>query len=329
MGNFTADPAIATVRIHSRIVDGASLRDSERGGLGQSAVYLWYLVRLLDARGSGCAEYKIQEFAEKLKRSVGTIRRYIYHGLKLRLFQRVEKRGDRIRVVYSSLFKVCAAWGIDNWGAVTEVGLEDLQNGALKLIATQAEVQRLQDSSRRSAVREHRKGVAHPNELIDPPSQCSRGTRGSIIHQGARMTFVDSEFIPFGVSQQGVAAAISRGDRTIRNRLSNQNRERYGLPRLARTQIAQTSETLDDRFGWLLSHIERSEIKQMDLIWATEFSNRIFSCCGRVFKAICNIYSKDLILNSMRRSRSLFNKFRSSLVSRSSDSELERNISRV
>lgn len=302
-----------TVRIHSKIVDGGTLRDTKQGAYGHSAVTLWYLLRGLDSKGQGWVKLSLQGLSEQLNKSIPTVKRYLRQGLKIGLFHGVNKHENQVQVFYASQFKVALAFELENWGTVTEVELSDLESiHQLKLIATQAETQRLQESSRRNAIQVHRKGVAEPNELVNPSSQCSRGARGELIHRGDRTLFVSEDFIPFGVSQQGVAKSLKRCDRTIRKRLSNSHRLERGLFALQRVQLAQTTDSLNNQFGWMLSELERSEIAQSDQIWKTEFSDRVFSCCGLVFKSMCNVYSKDLVLNSMRRARSLFNRIRNS-----------------
>jgi hypothetical protein len=121
--------------------------------------------------------------------------------------------------------------------------------------------------------------------------------------------FVDEGFVPYGVSQEKVANSLNRSDRTVRKRLNNNFRCDRGLFALQRVQLAQTTEALTLKFKALFDQFERSEIKQMDAIYKTEMSDRLFQCCGQIFKSLCNIYSNDLELLSMKRSRSIFKQF--------------------
>lgn len=308
------------VRIHSRVADGGAVALTKKfeNGVGQSAVNLWYLVRGWDRNGCGWAEFTLQEAATALNKSIPTIKRYLKQGQKLGFFYNPSKHGNNIRLYYRSLFKVCEEFELDNWGAVTEISIDELPQ--LKLIATEIETQRLQDSSRYQATRVHRNGVAEPNELI-APSHSSRGVKGNVIHRGNTALFVDEHFVPFGTSQRTIANSLSRSDRTIRKRLSNSYRCERGLAPLDRVQLVQTSTELNDRYAVLLRQFERSELKMMDGVWMSDWSDRLFVCNGLVFKSLCNVYAKENVLHSMKRSRSVFKKrYRSNTDRLDSDS---------
>lgn len=301
---ISTDKSNLNVRIHAHLADGGNSSVSQ----GHSSVMLWYLVRAFDIQGSGRVSFNLEEAATLLNRSVPSIRRYLRQGKQLGFFRNFQVQGTIVKVYYQGLFKVCQKLGLESWGAVAEIEISDLNN--LKLIATQIETQRLQESSRYNAQQEHR-NVASDDDIF-PSSQCSSGARG-IIHRGERCLFVNELFAAFGASQRSIASKLGRCDRTIRKRLSNRTRIDRGLKPIDRVQIAQTTPELNQRFGLLFDQFDRSEIKECDGIWKTGFSDRIFKSCDRVFKSICNLYSKDLILLSMRRSRSLFNRFKRGL----------------
>jgi hypothetical protein len=204
-----------------------------------NSIQLWYLLRMLDKKGSGWAEIDLDRAGATLGRGKGTIKRYIKQGLAKGFFRAaVRIAPERWRIYYASLFKVAAIAGLDNWGATVEITEADLPR--LKLLATEMTAKSLQASSRHLAGKKHDRVPTVPQLLNS--SLCCRGVKGKKIRRSKRFISVTADLPTFGASQSKTASLLGRHWQTVCRRLSNEARAKRGLPPIARRQILKESE---------------------------------------------------------------------------------------
>lgn len=326
MNSSTETPLTTTFRIYSAIVDSSTRRrrvpaSPEKLDLGQQWEFIpesetpinvgplgafWCYLRGLDKQGSGIVQFNLSDVAAAIKKSVGSIRRWLQKSEARIFFRAIEIVNGRCKIVYRSLFQVCVRLGIDSPGACIEAEASEFHG--LTELATQAEAQLLQQQSSWQAMKQHKSAVVFPEVVLAPcqsmgsrkpkkHDSANRRVQGSILFRGERCTFVSSDFITFGASQAGIGKRTNRSDRTVRARLSNSRRDRKGLTPLNRRQLAKQVPTGFD-----------FEYDDVDLNGKTIDSNRLFHIrkrgkISRSFILLNNIYDRELALIGIHRFR--------------------------
>jgi hypothetical protein len=198
---------LPTVRLHSAIL------------AVHPATKLWYFCRAFDAPGSGVVELS-PELLELLRVKHSTIYRWLREGRDLGLFRAYWFTEGNLKVFYGGLTSVCAAAGIERWGAVAdEVSLEELLDHGCRRLAIAVTAKDLQQKSHYAARRQlnelerrcfevprAEQLLAMTNETL--PKLGSRATRG-VVHIGSRRIYTGRSFIPHGVSQSGIERQLT------------------------------------------------------------------------------------------------------------------------
>ncbi len=222
---------------HAHLADGGLWPNKNLKGQikGQCAIELWYLLRGLDEQGSGSATINLNEAAKILQISLPSLRRRIKAGLDLELFGGVVRVGvGQYRIFYKSLKSVCTTLEITDLGACWDADISTIPY--LKFGATEAEAIKLQNQSQYVEIRRKKKGsfknLLSPEEM----TSCDLCQRQILFRRG-RVTFLKRSANFYGGSQKRIAHNQGRHVSTIQRRLSD-GRERHGLERIAKTQLA-------------------------------------------------------------------------------------------
>lgn len=289
---------VPTVRIHSEIADGGNLLDRR----GAAAVVLWYYSRSLDSQGSGWAAFSLKSACELLGRGKSTVKRYLTNGLRKGLFRSYTTTGDAVQVYYSSLHEVAIKCGLESFGAVAELGIDQLKN--LKFWAIQLEAQNLQNQSRfqaRNAGGMKRKVAKAENVLPSPSSDSQPLKEGSKpgvrtrLHITSRFCLMHHTFVEFGASQKTVAKRSGRHPSTIQRRLDNQYRRNRNVPTVLKRQIAIEEPDQNP---------ENFEFRKSISLNPEDARRFVFN--DRVFKSVSNIYEDVFHVQSMKASKAIF-----------------------
>lgn len=289
-------------KIHTKLIDGGNYPNwAKKVGLPAIAPF-WTYVRA-QARGTGRAEFAIQEAASTFAKSEKTIKRWLTIGRKYGLFRHYTTRSGAVIVYHSSLFKVCQLLNLKDWGATAEVELNELRHA--KVLATEIQVEKMQRSSRYLAKQKARK-EGYRGEIVKPEkliTSSAISTGALVKHFSKYRIFVSEKFKLYGVSQKSVGRALGRSERTIRRRLSNHIREKKGLPIVLKRQLCQTKPEyrLKYQFHKLCSDFNDSESKRL---FQFSYRNQI-----ETYRAECNLYVFPHVLLSCRARRYLFNCF--------------------
>jgi hypothetical protein len=256
---------------------------------GQCAIELWYLLRGLDQQGAGSATINLHYAAKILQISLPSLRRRIKSGLDLGLFGGVVK-GEigEVRIFYKSLKSVCTALEIADLGACWDGDIADIPY--LKFGATEAEAMKLQNQSQYVESRRKKKGgfrLLSPEEMTSF-DLCQR----QILFRRGRVTFLKRSAKFYGGSQDRISWNQGRHISTIQRRLSDGYREKHGLERITKTQLAVPPKTF------------RQEVPGKPPIFRYYPGQHLITVpnIGK-FRLACNIYSIPIELQSKRYAR--------------------------
>lgn len=285
-------PTGINVTFHAHLADcGLWSNKNLKGQVkGQCAIELWYLLRGLDEQGAGSATINLKEAAKILQISLPSLRRRIKSGLDLGLFGGVVK-GEigEVRIYYKSLKSVCTALELADLGACWDADIADIPY--LKFGATEAEAMKLQNQSQ--YIEGRRKKKRGFKELLSPEEMtsfelCNR----QILFRRGRVTFLKRSANFYGSSQDRLARNAGRHISTVQRRLSNGYRERHGLERIAKTQLAVPPKTF------------RQEVPGRPPITRYYPGQHLITVphLGK-FRLSCNIYSISIELQSKRYAR--------------------------
>jgi hypothetical protein len=285
-------PTGITVTFHAHLADcGLWPNKNLKGQVrGQCAIELWYLLRGLDKQGAGSATINLNEAAKILQISLPSLRRRIKSGLDLGLFGGVVKgEVGQVRIFYKSLKSICTSLGIADPGACWEGDIADIPY--LKFGATEAEAVKLQNQSQ--YVESRRKKKRSFKKLLSPEEMTSSELcNGQILFRRGRVTFLKRSANFYGGSQDRIAWNEGRHISTIQRRLSNGYREKHGLDRIAKTQLAVPPKTF------------KQEIPGRPPITRYYPGQHLITIphLGK-FRLTCNIYSINIELQSKRYAR--------------------------
>ena len=218
--NNNTDVLLLPVRTHSSLMRYSWAR-------------LWYCLRAIDLPGSGLV--KAVSFSQ-IKRLIGcagsTLYEWIREAREAGAIYEYKRKGDRLRIRLGGLFNVCKTLGLRNWGATAVLPLGEVLTKCRQL-GTAIATQQLQEQSRytahKSLNKAEKKVFTMPSALdvIQAGKNAShKPDRGAtkipyLLHVGDSKAFVSKGFIPFGVSQAGIANELAVSDRTVRRHLSD------------------------------------------------------------------------------------------------------------
>ncbi len=285
------------IRIYSRILD-----------CGQQCSRLWHFLRSLDSGGSGRVSFNHLWMATQLGVSVRTVKRWIKQGLERGWF-RWEKRisRDLTEIYLSSLKSVYENLGLDDVGAIAEVGIEHLGRSESKALATALEATYRQKQAYWAAKKckrgQHKQLVLNPEKM----ATCETVPR------------VDSHIVvsaPFeipGCSHAGLADVTGWSPSTIKRRLNNRWRCSRNLDTIYKRRVGMKLN--DPR---LLLEMQESGQSFMVTKNALGHSRvlKVLNDSGRsLIQLGCNIYSTGCELLSCRAMRRRLKKDASQLTS--------------
>jgi hypothetical protein len=302
------------VRIHSGIVSSGRATWSK----------LWYLLRALDIQGSGFCQVSLAQVSQLLRASSSTIRQWLREGKQIgafRWWKFSQKQG--LRVALGSIYKVCLGLGLNSWGVVAEIPLDQMIS-CLRATATAAVSQREQQLSRFAAWRNlpasARKvyKLPQPEAFFDgshrPSDNLPRGGIRCLIHIGQHRIFTSKGFIPFGVSQPTIGKERRLTDRTVRRHLGQLGIEKRQIVQ-AKSAYREIREALRWDSPGIAPEPDISMRRIGQAVILTEPSGhvgkphstairaeRLFSYGDRNYIYRCNLYRPALKLCSTKRS---------------------------
>lgn len=285
-------PTGITVTFYAHLADcGLWPNKNPKGQVrGQCAIQLWYLLRGVDIQGAGSATISLNYAAKILQISLPSLRRRIKAGLDLGLFGGVVKgEKGQVRIFYKSLISVCTTLELTDLGACWDADIADIPY--LKFGATDAEAMKLQNQSK--YVENHRKKNRSFKNLLSPEEMTSSELcNGQILFRRGRVTFLKRSANFYGSSQERLAWNAGRHISTVQRRLSNGYRERHGLQRVIKTQLALPPKTF------------KQEVPGSRTITKFYPGQHLITVAhlGK-FRLACNIYSIDIELQPKRNAR--------------------------
>lgn len=331
--NNSPDPAQA-VRLESTNIFSRPVAVPVFTGLldcGHVAARTWFYLRAVDAKGQGWVETKVIELAEWM----GLTRQTIYTHISNKIFfPQVHKTPTgRIRIYLAGIANVAIAVGLSSvkeLGACAEYDPTWLSNHMVAVTyGTELEVQNGQRQAYKSALNSS-KGV-DKDKIIDPAFAAiahskkesklrkaqdkRRSERGrSVVLQGFksrgfRMFRIGFDQLVPGITQEEIGKRLNRSTRTIKRRLANTTRIRYGIAPLNRRRVIQKlAPDVEKRFGQYLDH--------MNLDFASvSYGDRIIQIgrfkvgeeAPQVYRLLTNVYDVNesaFVLLSARCARS-------------------------
>jgi hypothetical protein len=308
-----------TVRVHQNLLIKYPCAD------------VWYLAHAFDPMGRGVVELGYAELS-LLKQSKSTIYRKLKDGVKLGFFRGYEAKNGVFTIYLGGLIPVCLANEIKDWGAVATFDisqvLEDRKQLGVFLATLNA-----QNSSRYAAknsmkARERKDlRVLTADEIFalasdsSPTLLVNRGvtSEAGIISVGGGQIKVNEKFIPFGASQEAIAAELNIHPTTLRSYLKYVNRYQIVQckPEYQELYLSLIHEAgsyhcgdvsyfeRDDNTITLYEKNGRSSASKPGGL-RVEKDRFFMDYSGRVFLRRCNLYQINLELESMRYARSKY-----------------------
>ncbi len=198
---------------------------------------LWLYARYLDEKGSGRVELDLGDVERSLNIKISTLRKWLCWGAKKGMWRYYQTKTNQLTIYYTSSHRLADLAGIKNFtGGVAEIGIEDFSNHRLSILATEIELQELQNKSRFAA---HCEAVAKlsdkhkiskakklakkpltPEELTTIPAT----KMARVLWRAGIKLGVSEGFVSFGASQKGVADRRGVSPMTVSRHLSNKYR---------------------------------------------------------------------------------------------------------
>lgn len=211
-------------------------------------------------KGAGKVELDLPMLARTFNRSITTIKKALRLALNLGLFWLLEIKGDRARLVYTALTKVCSRLNISHLGTIFETDAVNMPDNVRSQIVETTTAQK-QEASFYAAKRETkeynkkykgRKLAKHVKKsqnifkststLCGSPKKES-GVKGLKIK--GRFLLVHRLFVPYGVSQELIAELVNRTPQTVRKHLKDIKRYQVMEP---------TNDAINTPEFWLNHH---------------------------------------------------------------------------
>ena len=182
-------------------------------------------------KGAGKVDLDLPMLARTFNRSIATIKKALRLAYNLGLFWLLEVKGDRARLIYTALKKVCSKLNISNLGEIFDMDALDMPNQVRSqvVIATTAQKQEASFHAAKRETKENNeknkgkklaKHVKKSQNIFKSASTFKRsGVKGLKIK--GRFLLVHRLFVPYGVSQELVAKLVSRTPQTVRKHLKS------------------------------------------------------------------------------------------------------------
>jgi uncharacterized protein YnzC (UPF0291/DUF896 family) len=232
---------------------------------GHPAVRTWFALRAMDVIGQGWVDIRVIDFAGWLGVTRYTTYRHIANKV---FFPQVHRTAEgKVRVYLAGIAPVAIALGfttVKSLGACTEFLPEWVGRGFVsRLQSTELEAQNAQRQAYRTAIKSAKGGLER-SKIIDPAKAAiahskiekrligARDKRRkelgrSVVLRGFKsrsfryFRIAPDQLVP-GITQKDMALRLNRSVRTIRRRLSNTTRIRYGIAPLNRRRVLQKLE---------------------------------------------------------------------------------------
>ncbi len=184
-------------------------------------------------------------------------KRWVYDLLreakKSGLIRDFKKKGDQIKVYYTSFEKVVAIAGLEKVGPIAAIDIDDLSN--LHILATEIEAQHQQKLSLYCKRQEEIKTLKNqgkdpekiPSRIVQPGTlhTCDRPAR--VLARGSRFLYCDSDFEFYGGKQEEIANNRGLSASTVSRHLCNSYRmeptpvqqKRSGVPPIIKKQLLE------------------------------------------------------------------------------------------
>ncbi len=178
---------------------------------------IWALAMLM-AKGSGRAVFSLKDAAEKLGRSLSSVRRLLARARNQGLIRNFYCQGDRCIAYPRAMLKICARANLPELGVVTEVKEKDLLN--LNIFCTEAVAYDLQRRSIYAAkASQKERPPTNRQKFINPLNPAEPELR--VLWSGDRFTAISEGALPFGASQSAIARLRGTCSKTIQRHLDN------------------------------------------------------------------------------------------------------------
>ncbi|MFG6094322.1 hypothetical protein SPB21_03690 [Leptothoe sp. ISB3NOV94-8A] len=286
------------VRVFTRILD-----------CGQECARLWHVLRAMDAQGRGWVRVFYAELAQVMGVSVRTIQRWVSQGLAGGWFRNpVIAHEDGSRTIYLASTKaVRKTLGLEDIGAIAEVGIEHLGRSEAKALCTALEAQYRQRQAywaAKRAAKGRRKQL-----VLDPERMATCET----MPREKSHVIVSSPFSIPGCSHAGLAKATDWSQATIKRRLDNRWRCDRNLDIIEKKRVA--TELDDPALLFELRESGQDFLVTKNGLGLTRVL-KVVRSTGRskVVSLGCNIYSTGYELLSCRSLRRRLKKDASQLV---------------
>lgn len=302
------------MRIYSALID-----------CGSAAVRTWFGLRALDTAGSGFVRISLEDFSKSIGLSIPTI----YRHLRDQRFFPVVKRsqGGFVTVSYRGIVKLCVLLGIESgkaMGACTEFLFEWLGDRSLcAAYATEIEAQQGQTQAyyaAQGADTEDKDKIINPDQAVVVLSKKERAVRKGMRKSGLCRGFKPRRAFRFfrirfdqsvpGITQVELGKRLGRTERTIRRRLSNKSRARWGIAPLNRRRVIQEfTPAVEKRMGEYLQALRTDFV-------SVAFGDRTIQVgkikigneAARPYRLLTNIYEFGFELLSGRKHRAKLNR---------------------
>jgi hypothetical protein len=273
----TVNPPKALERSASLAYPAAVVVFSGLLDCGHGAIRTWFALRAVDTKGQGWVDFKIADLANWMGCDRSTIYRHLSNKV---FFPQVMKYAGKVRVFLKSVAKVAADLGFDtvkSLGACAEFDPKWLGKHMLSVTyGTELEVQNGQRQAYRTAI--YSSKGAQREKIVDPNFAAiahskkedklrkARDKRRqelgrSVVVQGFkprsyRMFRIRFDQLVPGVTQEEIGKRLGRSTRTIKRRLNNTTRIRYGIAPLNRRRVIQElAPDVEKRFADYLNHM--------------------------------------------------------------------------
>lgn len=262
---------------------------------------LWGLIRAFDPTGSGWGKISIESAAIILNRSQSSIYRLLREGRASGLFRSYGRHGGWMRIFYSSPKQLAAIAGLGSIGSILQLDISELKY--LRILATDSQALHLQNQAFYVLKHDYKQDLIKASDLLT-----SDKLPGGIKKVG-RFCLTEADFIPYGGSQQTIAARRGLSIRTVQRHLSNKYRlsstpireQRRAISSIQKVQILQKHP---DQF--------RAAISQK--LYPDE-APKLILYGGQYYQPRCNIYEFDLELRRKLWLRKSYQKIRKSYCS--------------
>ena len=270
---------------------------------------IWLLARRFDLSrwsrsgkptGCGIGTFTLLGASRTLNLSKKRVYTLLCEAKKSGLIREWEKKGDQIKVYYTSFEKVVAIAGLEDIGPIAAINIDELS--CLNIIATEIEAQHLQ---RASFYRQRQEEIEQiksqgldpgktPSEMVRPIDLHTCDYPARVLGKGERFIYCSGDFRFYGGSQRAIADNRGLSAATISRHLSNGYRlvptpireYRGNLPPIVSRQLVEKLPQLQEFLSPKLC-----------------LQHGLFSMHGDLWEPHCNVYLLNHRLVSARRRR--------------------------